>query len=202
MQALSPKPGQVLAVDLDGTLIATDLLHEGVWMLLRRQPFGAVGLALALARGGRSGMKAWLAGRVSVDPATLPYRAPVLALVRDWRAKGGQAVLVTAADTAPAQAVAAHLGLFDAVHASRPGRNLKGPVKARFLVESFGAGGFVYVGDAAADLPVWAGAAVAVTVGAGAGLRARVAALGVPVLHLPGTPLCPGDAVLRVPGND
>ncbi len=38
----------------------------------------------------------------------------------------------------------------------RDGVNLKGAAKAAALVERFGEGGFDYVGDTRADLPVWA----------------------------------------------
>lgn len=123
-------------------------------------------------------MKAEFASRAQIDPALLPYRAEVLTYLRDWRAKGGQIALVTATDQRLADQIAAHLGLFDEVHGSDGVRNLKGAAKAAFLTDHFGARGYVYIGDHAADLPVWAAAQGAVTIGLSAGLRDRVQVAG------------------------
>lgn len=173
----------VLVVDLDGTLIRSDMLLESFWAAFARDwrvPFHA----LAALTKGRAALKARLAASAQPDPTTLPYNPEVLARIADWRANGGRVVLVTAADQRLAQAVADHLGLFDAVHGSDGETNLKGPAKAAFLRARFGEGGFVYAGDHHADLPVWEAAASAVTVGAGPVLRARVDALRPGATHL------------------
>lgn len=189
-------PGRVLVVDLDGTLLRGDILQESFWAALAQHWWAPLAAARALASGGRPALKRRLAELGPVQPARLPYDEGVIALLQRWRAAGGRTALVTAADAGLARAVAAHLGLFDEVHGSEPGRNLKGPVKAAFLADRFGTGGYVYVGDAPADLPVWRGAAGAVTVTPSARLRARVEATMAeaeagagdrPVTHLPAT---------------
>ena len=160
----------VLVVDLDGTLLRGDMLHETFWSAFSRDwrsPF----LSLAALMGGRARLKDHLARGSAVDPATLPYDPDILAYVRTWRSAGGATALVTAADRNLAEAIAAHLGLFDEVHGSDGALNLKGEHKARFLEQRFGAGGFAYMGDAACDLPVWQRAARAITVNAPATLR-------------------------------
>ncbi|MFN3955340.1 MAG: UbiA family prenyltransferase [Pararhodobacter sp.] len=168
-------PRRVLAVDLDGTLICSDMLAESFWQAMAQDWSRALRALMALRRG-RAALKAALAGVACPDPALLPYNPAVLAEIDAWRAAGGQVVLVSAADQHLAAAVAAHLGVFDAVHGSDGQRNLKGAEKAAFLRARYGAGGYVYIGDSAADLPVWAGACGAVTVGASASLRARLEA--------------------------
>jgi 4-hydroxybenzoate polyprenyltransferase/phosphoserine phosphatase len=183
-------PGTVLVVDLDGTLLRSDILQESFWAALARRWWVPLSAARALAQKGRPGLKRHLAELGPVDVARLPYRDAVLALLQDWRAAGGRTALVTAADAGLARQVAAHLDLFDEVHGSEAGRNLKGAVKAAFLAERYGARGYVYVGDAAADLPVWRGGAEAVTVTPSARLRGRVEAAMAeagdrPVRHLP-----------------
>lgn len=129
-------------------------------------------------------MKQFLAARARLDFSCLPYEGAVLTLIEDWRAAGGRAVLVTAADQSLAHGIADHLGIFDEVHGSDGVINLRGARKAAFLTERFGAQGFVYVGDSRVDLPVWAAAAAGVTVNATPGLRARVEATGTPTEHL------------------
>lgn len=178
MTAASP----VLVVDLDGTLLRSDLLHESFWSALGRDWRSPVLAARALL-GGRAALKRHLASASAVEVASLPYDAGVLAQVERWRAEGGRTALVTAADQALADRVAAHLGLFDEVHGSDGRRNLKGEAKADFVRDRW-EGGYAYMGDAPADLAVWKGARRAITVNAPPALRSRAEALGVEVEHL------------------
>ncbi len=188
----------VLAVDLDGTLLPTDLLHESFWAAIGHRADIAPRAVLHLL-GGRAALKRWLAGETTLDPAALPYRDEVLAELRAWRAAGGRTTLVTASDQLLAERVAAHLGLFDAVHGSDGVTNLKGARKAAFLSRHYGQQGFVYMGDSRADLAVWKQAAGAITVAAGPGLRARAEAACPGARHIGATPelLRPMLAALR-----
>lgn len=174
-------PGAILAVDLDGTLVHADMLRRGLAQVLRRAPSSAVALALALLRGGRPGLKQAVALRAPFDPAELPYNTAVVALARAWRARARKVVLATAADAGVAQTIAAHLDLFDAVHASSGAGNLKGRAKAAFLTRTYGVRGFVYAGDSSADLHVWAEAAGAVLASDSPALRARLLRMDLPV---------------------
>jgi 4-hydroxybenzoate polyprenyltransferase/phosphoglycolate phosphatase-like HAD superfamily hydrolase len=175
----------VLVVDLDGTLLRSDMLHETLWDTLARDPSAITGGLLALM-GGRAALKAWLADRSEIRAATLPFDPRVIARVEAWRGVGGRTALVTATDQRLAEAVAAHLGLFDEVHGSSETANLKGEAKARFLAERFGARGFDYIGDSHADLAVWAVAEGATSVGAPGRVRRRLETRdGPPPVHLP-----------------
>jgi len=158
--ALGAPGGSPLCVDLDGTLIRTDSLHEALVAAVRRAPWILLALPLWILRG-RAVLKREVARRARLDASLLPYDPAVLALVRTERSSGRRIVLATAADASIAEAVAAHLGLFDEVVASDGVRNLKGAAKAGALRERFGEGGFDYVGDAGADHAVWSSAAVA-----------------------------------------
>lgn len=180
-QLLHACPNAVLAVDLDGTLIFTDMLRSGLAQALRTNPLAVVPLGWAVVLGGRPGLKQAVARRVAVQPADLRYNPEVLALIRSWRAAGRSVVLATAAEESVAIQIAAYLGLFDAVHASQAGRNLKGRAKADFLVQTYGARGFVYAGDSSADLHVWNHAAGAALASDNPRLRARLQDIGLPV---------------------
>lgn len=147
-------PG-LLVVDLDGTLVHTDTLFESFWSALGRDWRGALGAARALLQG-RAAVKHSLAQAAALEAEHLPYDRAVLAYIEAWRAEGGRAVLVTAADQSIADAVAAHTGLFDEAHGSDGQTNLKGARKAAFITARWGASRFAYMGDASADLPIWA----------------------------------------------
>ena len=178
------RPGiATLAVDLDGTLLRSDMLFESFWAAVAhdwRAPFGCLAALMA----GRAALKRHLAQTATPDVQSLPYDQGVIDYVAGWRARGGRTALVTASDQALAGRVAAHLGVFDEVHGSDGRVNLKGPAKAAFLVDRFGLGNFAYLGDAEADLAVWAQSGLALTVNAGPALRRRAEALGRPTEHL------------------
>ncbi len=177
-QATLPRP---LAIDLDGTLLRTDSLVEAMLRLAARAPLALLALLPVLVRQGRAAFKQRIAAAEALDPASLVYNDDVLALAARTRAAGRPVYLVTAANEAVAHAVAAHVDVFDGVFASDGTVNLKGAAKARFLSERFGAQGFDYVGDAAADVPVWREAAQAYVVAPDAALlrQARAASPGV-----------------------
>ncbi len=172
-----------LVVDLDGSLIRTDMLVECFFAALVRRP-GETVAALGALGAGRAALKARLAAIAAPDVAHLPYNEPVLEALRAARAEGRRTALVSAADARLVAAVAEHLGLFDEAHGSNGAVNLKGPAKAAFLVDRFGEGAFDYVGDARADLAVWDKAGRAITVGADPALVAEVERLRPGATHL------------------
>ena len=172
-----------LVVDLDGTLLRSDMLHESFWSSFSNDwqaPFGS----LKAMRSGRAALKRQLARTSRIDAATLPYDQDVISYIRAWRNRGGRVALVTASDQSFAEGVADHLKLFDDVRGSDGITNLKGREKADFLVSQYGEGGYAYAGDSAADLPVWEKAARIITVNAGPELKARTERLDKPVEHL------------------
>lgn len=160
----------VLVVDLDGTLLRSDMLYESAWGGLGRDWRAPLHWAGAL-RDGRAALKRAMVAAHNVCVADLPYDAGVIAYIKAWRAEGARVVLATASDQRYADDVAAHLGLFDAAYGSDGVINLKGAQKAEFLEAQFGLHNFAYMGDSAADIAVWGRAKIAITVNASAGLR-------------------------------
>lgn len=158
-----------LVVDLDGTLINTDLLVECGLAFLRRSP-ERIGLLPYWLAGGKARLKLRLAESVRIDVASLPYEPRVIALIQAARHEGRRVVLATASDQRLADQIAEHLGLFDAVMASDGRVNLGRSAKADALVAAYGPQGFDYVGNSAADLPVWAVARQALIVNAPEGV--------------------------------
>jgi len=150
-----------LAVDLDGTLIRTDVFARQLLSFVAREPWRVPQLLVWFARG-RAYVKARLAG-YAPDPATLPYDERVLAWLQAERARGRTIVLASASDRRAVEAVAAHVGVFDAVFASDGRTNLKARRKAEALKAAFPQG-FVYAGNESADLAVWEAAAGVVLV--------------------------------------
>ncbi|HUB86350.1 MAG TPA: apolipoprotein N-acyltransferase, partial [Verrucomicrobiae bacterium] len=154
-----------LVVDLDGTLIRTDLLWESIARLLRRNPFSIFQILFWWMRG-RAFLKKKLSARIKIDPATLPCNEKFLAWLREQKSGGRKIILATASDLEMALPVANHFGLFDEVLGSDGRQNLRGGNKLKALVAKFGERGFDYAGNSSPDLTVWRGAREAIVVNA------------------------------------
>ncbi len=173
----SPESLVPLCVDLDGTLIHTDVLWEGLKFLMRRKPLALLGM-LPLLRGGRAPFKKAVSAASTVNVDSLPWRASLVEWLRAEAAAGRPVYLVTAADSAYAHAVSEQLGFFTGALASDGALNLKARKKARRLVETFGEAGFDYIGDARADIPVWRAARRGICVTPNAGFVRRAGLSG------------------------
>jgi 4-hydroxybenzoate polyprenyltransferase len=165
-----------LCVDLDGTLVRTDVLWESVAQLLKRRPFDLLRLPFWLMRG-RAHLKRQIAARTDVNPAHLPYHQEFIDFLRAERGKGRTLVLATASDAGPAERVAKHVGLFREVVASNGATNLRGSNKGRLLSERFGKRGFDYAGNSSVDFAVWSEARRAIVVNAGQGVTRQAGRL-------------------------
>jgi len=150
-------PTPTLFVDLDGTLIDGDLLHESLAGAVRQDLGVLFRIPFWVARG-RVELKLRLAELDSVEVETLPYRQDVLGFLREERLTGRRIVLATASHRALAEKVAAHLKCFDAVIAT-DGENVKGLTKLklirRHLSEQGEGESFEYMGDSRADEPIF-----------------------------------------------
>jgi 4-hydroxybenzoate polyprenyltransferase len=161
-----------LVVDMDGTLIRTDSLVEGAIQLWKIDPLLPLKILWWL-RSGKAAFKREIANRIDFDAEVLPYNEQLIARLRE-QSGTRSIVLCTAADYRFAEAVAAHVGVFDEVIATRGDVNLKSAAKAGALVNRYGPGGFDYVGNDSADLEVFAAARRALVVKPTAALRRRL----------------------------
>lgn len=161
---MSQKKLEPLCVDLDGTLILTDLILERVIRVLRRHPIKLLWM-LAWVLKGPLYFKQQLKD-IELDVGLLPIREDLVAYLWQQKGLGHEIVLVTASLQTWGQEVALRFqGLFDAVYgSSQELGNLKGPTKAAFLKQKYPEG-FTYIGDSLADIPVFEAAQTAVPVG-------------------------------------
>ncbi|MFC5991071.1 UbiA family prenyltransferase [Limoniibacter endophyticus] len=146
-----------LAVDLDGTLIASDLLWEGVFSLLRKYPYLLFMLPFWLLAG-PARLKCEIATRIDIDPALLPYREQVLERLHQEKAKGRKIILATGTPRKFAEAIAQYLGIFDEVLATEANHNMTSHRKLKALVDLYGEYGFDYAGNSVHDIQVFKGA--------------------------------------------
>jgi 4-hydroxybenzoate polyprenyltransferase/phosphoserine phosphatase len=164
-------------VDLDGTLLRSDLLFETAFEVLGRNPLSLIPMIRSLVLG-KASLKHYLAQNSDVKPELLPYDQSVLQRIRHAKAQGRKVYLASASNRRLVTAVADHLGLFDGTFSSDETTNLAGPAKADLLTRTFGAQGFDYVGNDKADLPVWESASGRIGVRCSSSVAKRLVSLG------------------------
>ncbi len=86
-----------LVVDLDGSVLRTDSLIESMFVLARTKPLSLFKLPFWRLQGAAH-FKHLLAEAAIPDVHLLPYRADVLAFLREQKELGRPVVLATAAD--------------------------------------------------------------------------------------------------------
>ena len=143
-----------LVVDVDGTLVRSDMLMESVFARLSGNPLSILQV-LSQLFAGKAALKEELAHNFDMEPARLPYDEAVLAMVRQAADAGRPVYLASASNKSIVERIATHLGCITGVFASDSKTNLRGSAKAAVLKENFGEQGFDYVGNDATDLEVW-----------------------------------------------
>lgn len=166
-----------LIVDLDGTLLRSDMLVESLFSFIRHNPFKVFAPFFWLL-GGKANLKAKLAAAVPLDVATLPYDSEVIAFLEQEKTTGCTLVLATASHQNYAKAIADHLGLFDRVLATHGETNLSASTKRDVLVNEYGEKGFDYFGNSRDDLKVWPSAHKAYLANPEIGVEKAAAKLG------------------------
>ena len=145
----------VLVIDLDHTLIHTDMMIESIKWLARHKPHKIPLIAFWLIKG-KAYVKHRLLENIQFKVADLSYNQTVIDYIKQRKQSGDTIVLATASAQYYANKVAQHLGLFDKAYGSSQTYNLSGQNKADFLVKQYGKHHFDYAGDHRRDMPVWA----------------------------------------------
>lgn len=162
-----------ICVDLDGTLIRSDLLYESLLQLIRQRFFYIFLIPFWLLKG-KAYLKAEIARHVVLDMDSVPVNEALVHYLRHQRSLGHRLYLFTAADGSLARKIAERFDFFDAVHASDGTTNLSGVRKLASIRKHVG-DEFIYAGDTDVDLPIWREAKGAIV--AGSRELARKAAL-------------------------
>lgn len=153
-----------LCVDLDGTLLRTDLLHEALVKLIKAQPWIA-GKLIWWAFKGPAQFKSQVFSRVNLKFEDLPVNALLHEFLIEQKRSGRLLVLASASPQNVIENIAKELDLFEVVMGSTDDLNLKGSNKAQRLTELYGVGNFDYIGDSRVDRVVFKEARVAHAVG-------------------------------------
>ncbi len=166
-----------LVIDVDDSLLKTDMLMECFWAALGRHPVACL-LAVLTLFSNRALLKAKLAELAALDTALLPRRTEVESLISGAQ---GEVMLASGSDISLVEDLSAQLGLNAAPMGSDGRTNLTGANKAKALVARYGAGQFNYVGDSVKDIPVWQAAAGGYCVAPSERLESKLKAAGLKI---------------------
>ncbi|WP_440073153.1 UbiA family prenyltransferase [Pseudomonas fragariae (ex Marin et al. 2024)] len=166
-----------LVVDLDGTLLRSDMLFETAVAFIRGHPLKLFSLFAWLLQG-KASLKQGLALGTDIDVALLPFNADVIDYIQTERQTGRSVILATASHETLANRIAAHLQLFDQVWASDGRTNLSAHRKRDLLVSHYGEQGFDYIGNSRDDLCIWGVSRKAIVASPLAGVERKARAQG------------------------
>ncbi|WP_323786164.1 UbiA family prenyltransferase [Thalassovita sp.] len=138
-----------LILHLEGALLRTDLSYESFWAALGHD----VPVTLRHIAAGASVQS--LAGIAAPAAEHLPLHDDIADRARAAIAEGRQVHLISGADQALIEAVAARLSLPGPHFGIDPDRDLNGATLADFLRSRFGTGGFDYIGGPDEDPEIW-----------------------------------------------
>ena len=162
------KEEKCLFVDLDGTLIKSDLLFECLVPIIKNY-FYALFLAPFWLLKGKAYLKDKFSDLVSINPEILPYNNNVLEYIRKEKENGSKIILATASNIKLAKSISDYLGIFDDVIASSKEENLKGKNKLnkiKLYIENNNTNKeFSYIGDSEADVKIFNEANIPIVVG-------------------------------------
>ena len=161
-----------LCVELDGSLIKSNVLGDGILLLLRTTPLQALNLPLWAARGRRY-LESMIWSKAPLDITHLPFNRPLLAYLHAQHGEGKEIFLVT--DTPPqlTDRIEDHLGIFTGVVRTERIRGERRPGTASLLKRRF-EDGFDYIGGNNADAVALASARHAMLANPGPALNAMI----------------------------
>lgn len=184
----TPASGQTsrlpLCVDFDGSLVKTDAIYECFLAAMKSRPLAVLQILPLIFRS-KAAFKAalWHLASPAMEVGAFPREPRVVDLIAEARRDGRRVELVSASHQELLQSDPALVAMFDDIIGSDGTTNVKGPTKAALLTARH-PGGFEYVGDSSADIPVFAAAVKGYGVRLSAATRRKLEADGTAIEHL------------------
>lgn len=154
-----------LLLDLDRTLITTDMLHEALFLLFRRE-WSTVWYIPVWTANGRAVVREKLAEIITPnDVARFPINVTLRNFAESEALRGREIVLVTAADRNIAEKIRESFPFISEIIVLDSELNMRGRAKAEELRRLY-PNGFIYAGASCYDIHVWRHASAGVFAGA------------------------------------
>ena len=164
----------ILFVDLDGTLINSDLFLESFYRLLAKNFLYLFVMPFWLLKS-KANLKYQIAQRVKLRIDLLPYNHRLLAYLEAQEQLGKHLILLSSSHQQLVSEVATHTGLFDQAVGSSKDENNAGSNKLKKIAEIAAGNPFEYAGTSRRDLKIWEQASGAILVNVSKAMSTDVA---------------------------
>ena len=154
----------ILAVDLDNTLIKTDMIYIGVKFLLFYRIYLLPKLIWLFSFKGKTYAKKYLFDITSYSLKNITFNKSVVDFIKDNKEKYTYTILISGSYYKYVDAISKYLGLFDFSVGTTLETNMISLNKTRYLKDKFGDLIFDYIGDSKKDIPIWESARTAYVV--------------------------------------
>lgn len=145
----------ILAVDLDNTLIKTDMIFIGLKYFFFKKPHLLPKLFLLLIFKGKTYAKKFLHDNTKISITDIPFNKTVINFIKMNKKYYESTILISGSYFKYVNAIADHLNLFDFRVGTTLHKNMISMNKVVFIREKFDNATFDYIGDSVKDIPIW-----------------------------------------------
>ena len=151
----SKKKLTVLAVDLDHTLIDTDMIYYGLKQLLIKKLYLLPILFFIFLTRGKTYAKEYLYENTTFEIKNIPFNNPLIEYINKQKNNYDHIILISGSYHKYVQQIAEHVKIFDSFAGTNNKLNMISFNKVKYLQEKFNYPIFDYVGDNIKDIPIW-----------------------------------------------
>ena len=145
----------VLAVDLDHTLINTDMIYMGLKYLILHKIYLLPILIIIFIFKGKPSSKKYLYNNTFLVIEDLPYNKSIINFINNNRRKYTHIILISGSYYKYVESIAEYLDMFDSFTGTSITINMIGTNKITYLKNNFNNFVFDYIGDSKKDIPIW-----------------------------------------------
>tara|TARA_B100000927_G_scaffold267070_1_gene240954 strand:+ start:199 stop:735 length:537 start_codon:yes stop_codon:yes gene_type:complete len=145
----------ILAVDLDHTLIDTDMIYLGLKYLLIRKIYLIPFLITLLILQGKPRAKKFLYDHTSISIENLPYNSSIINFIKNNKNSYLHIILISGSYYKYVESIAKYLNLFDLSVGTTLSVNMISYNKVNYLKKKYNKMNFDYIGDSKKDIPIW-----------------------------------------------
>ena len=148
-------PQIILAVDLDHTLIDTDMIYLGLKYLLLRKIYLIPYLIILLVIKGKQRAKKYLYDHSIISLKNLPYNPSIINFIKNNKKKYSHVILISGSYYKYVESISNYLNIFDSYAGTTLNVNMISYNKINYLKKNFDNSMFDYIGDSKKDIPIW-----------------------------------------------
>ena len=146
---------KILAVDLDNTLIKTDMSFETLVYVIKNNPLLILKVLSILIFRGKSFAKKCLFENSNIDISDIQINQDIIGFIKKNKKKYIKVILISGSRHEIVRKFFECTDIFDEYHGSDDNINLVGTNKINFINSNYNQIAFDYIGDSKKDIPIW-----------------------------------------------